>query len=71
LPAGFEYQADSLALWDKARTTRSFIKFAPPGETNDVLKIEDVMTAERIASTNLAKAEAISSEVVTAIEQIF
>lgn len=71
LPAGFEYQAESLALWDKARTTLSFIKFAPPGETNDVPKIEDVMAAERIASINLAKAEAISSEVVTAIDLIF
>lgn len=71
LPAGFEYQAESLALWDKARTTRSFIKFAPPGETNDVPKIEDVMAAERIASTNLAKAEAISSEIVSAIDLVF
>ena len=71
LPAGFEFQAESLTLWDKARATRSFLKFAPPGEANDVPKVEDVMTAERLAHSNLAKVEAISNDVVTAIEQIF
>ena len=71
IPAAFEVQTDSVALWDKARTTRSFLKFAPAEGTKDVPKVEDVVAAERLAPANLAKAEAISSDVVTAIEQIF
>lgn len=71
IPAAFEVQTDSLALWDKARTTRSFLKFAPAEGTKDVPKVEDVVAAERLAPATLAKAEAISSDVVTAIEQIF
>lgn len=71
IPAAFEVQTDSLALWDKARTTRSFLKFAAPGEANDVPKVDDVVATERLATATLAKVEAISSDVVTAIEQIF
>lgn len=71
IPAAFEVQTDSLALWDKARTTRSFLKFAPPGEAYDVPQVEDVVTAERFAPYTLANVEAISSDVVTEIEQIF
>lgn len=71
IPAAFEVQTDSLALWDKARTTRSFLKFAPAEGVKEVPKVEDVVAAERLAPATLAKAEAISSDVVTAIEQIF
>jgi hypothetical protein len=71
IPAAFELQTESLALWDKARTTRSFLQFALPGEPKDVPTVEDVMEAERTASATLAKVEAISGDVVTAIEQIF
>lgn len=71
LPAAFEVQTDSVALWDKARTTRSFLKFASPGEANDVTKVEDVVATERLAPSTLAKVESISSDVVTAIERIF
>jgi len=71
LPAGFEFQAESLTLWDKSHTTRSFVRFAPLGETKDVPKVEDVVESERVAPATLAKAEAISRDVVAAIEQIF
>lgn len=71
IPAAFEVLTESLALWDKARTTRSFLKFASPGEAKDAPKLEDVVAAERLAPATLAKVESISSDVVTAIEQIF
>lgn len=71
IPAAFEVQTDSLALWDKARTTRSFLKFAPAEGAKEVPKVEDVVAAERLAPATLEKAEAISSDVVNAIEQIF
>lgn len=71
IPAAFEVQTDSVALWDKARTTRSLLKFAPPGGANDVPKVQDVVAAESLALSILANVEAISSDVVTAIEQIF
>lgn len=71
IPGAFELQTESLALWDKARTIRSFLTFKPPGELNDVPKVEDVVATERLALSTLAKVEAISSDVVTAIEQIF
>ena len=41
MPAAFERQTESLAIWDTARTTRSFLQFAPPGQTMDVPKVED------------------------------
>lgn len=71
IPAGFEVQTESVALWDKARTTRSFLKFAPHGGANDVPTVQNVVASERVAPSTLAKVEAISSDVVTAIEQIF
>lgn len=71
IPAAFELQTESVAFWDQARTTRSFLQFAPPGEAKTVPKVEDVVDAERAAPATLAKVEAISSDVVTAIEQIF
>jgi len=71
IPAGLEYQTECLALWDKARTTRSFLQFARPGQATDVPTVEDTVEAEKNAAATLAKVQAISSEVVTAIEQIF
>ena len=70
-PAGFELQTRSLALWDQARTTRSFLQFAGPGEAGTVPGSEFVASVEPAASTTLARLEAISSDVMTAIEQIF
>ena len=71
VPAGFEIQTDSVALWDRARTTRSLLQFAPLGEKKAVPTVEQVIDAERNVPATLAKVEAISGEVVTAIEQIF
>ncbi len=71
IPAGFELQTESLAVWDKARTTRSFLQFARSDQQKIVPAVESIFEAEKIATANLAKAEAISSDVVTAIEQIF
>lgn len=71
IPAGFEIQAESLALWDKARTTRSFLQFASPGQDQTAEMTQQVIDAERTALSTLAKAESISSDVVSAVEQIF
>lgn len=65
----FERQTESLAIWDGARTTRSFLQFALPGEEKVVPTVEQILEAERNAGAILAKAEAISSEVVAASEQ--
>lgn len=71
MPAAFELQTESVALWDTARTTRSFLQFAPPGQTTVIPKIDDVVKAERSAPATLAKVESISADIVAAIEQIF
>lgn len=71
IPAAFELQTESVALWDQPRTTRSFLQFARPGEARTAPTIEQVVEAERNAPGTLAKVEAISSDVVAAIEQIF
>lgn len=71
LPAAFDLQAKSLSLWDQARTTRSFLQFAPPGQDKLVPTVEQVIDAERNAPTTLAQIEAISEDIVTTIEQIF
>lgn len=71
VPAGFEMQTESVALWDQPRTTRSFLQFAGPGEAKTVPTVEQVIDAERNAPATLAKVEAISGDVVAAIEQIF
>jgi len=71
MPAAFELQTESLAIWDTARTTRSFLQFCPPGQTKDIPKVEDVMKAERSAPATLAKVESISADIVAAIEHVF
>lgn len=71
IPAAFEMQTESLVLWDKPRTTRSFLQFVQPGEEPKVPTIEQKIDAERKAPNALATVEAISGEVVKAIEQIF
>lgn len=71
IPAAFEIQTESLALWDKPRTTRSFLQFARPGEAKGVPTVERVIEAERNAQATLANVEAISGDVVESIEQIF
>lgn len=71
VPAAFELQTESVALWDRSRTTRSFLQFARAGETKTSPTVEDVIDAERNAPATLANIEAISAELVTAIEKIF
>ena len=71
IPAAFEIQTESVAFWDLARTTRSFLQFTSPNEEKVVPTAEQVIDAEQNAPITLAKIEAISGEVVTAIEQIF
>jgi hypothetical protein len=71
MPAAFELQTESLAIWDTARTTRSFLQFTPPGQTKNIPKVEDVIKAERSAPATLAKVETISADIVAAVEQIF
>lgn len=71
MPAAFEMQTASVALWDRSRTTRSFLQFARAGETKTSPTVEEVIDAERNAPVTLAKIEAISAELVAAIEQIF
>ena len=71
LKTWFDLQMESVALWDKARTTRSFLQFDPPGAVQDALKVEDVVDFERVALATLATVEAISSDVVRSIAQIF
>lgn len=71
IPAAFDMQTESVALWDQPRTTRSFLQFARPGEAKAVQTVEQVIEAERNAQATLAKVEAISGDVIAAIEQIF
>jgi hypothetical protein len=71
VPAAFELQTESVAFWDQARATRSFLQFASTDQNKTVPSVEQVIDAERTAPATLAKIEAISSDVVTAIEQIF
>lgn len=71
IPAAFEIQTESLALWDKSRTTRSLLQFSSPDGKDAVPTVEQVIENEQKAPATLAKVEAISIDVVTAIEQIF
>lgn len=71
IPALFDMQAESVALWDRPRTTRSFLQFARPGEAKTVPTVEQVIEAEGNDQGTLAKKDAISSDVLATIEQIF
>lgn len=71
MPAGLEVQLENVAFWDKTGTTRSFLQFSTSSGEKPTQTVEDFVETERNAPTNLAKIESISSEIVTAIEQIF
>lgn len=71
IPAAFEMQTESMALWDPKRTTRSFLQFARSGEAKTVRTAEQYIDAETNASSTLAKVEAISGDVVAAVDEIF
>lgn len=70
IPGAFEMQTESLALWDKERTTRSFLQFGSPGEKKTVPTVQQVSDVGHPAADALAKVESISGDVVTAIEQV-
>jgi hypothetical protein len=71
LPAGFEIQTESLAIWDADRTTRSFFQFVRPGEEQSVRTVADVIEAEKITDEILAHVEEISGDIVVKVNQIF
>lgn len=71
IPAGFEIQTESLVIWDKARTTRSFLQFSHPDEPKITPTVEEIIEDENTAIDTLANLESISSNVVTTVEQIF
>jgi hypothetical protein len=71
LPAGFEIQTESLAIWDADRTTRSFLQFVRPGEKQSVRTVADVIEAEKITDEILAHVEEISGDIVVKVNQIF
>jgi hypothetical protein len=70
IPAGLEMQTDSIAFWDQARTTRSFLKFSRDEVEKTAPSVEAIIENERNSEAILAQAEKISAEVVAEIEQI-
>ena len=70
-PAEFEIHAESLAIWDRDRTTRSFLQFTRQGEEKSVRTVEDVIETEKATDELLAKVEEISGDIVKSINQAF
>jgi hypothetical protein len=70
IPAGFEIQTESIAIWDQARTTRSFLKFSLDESEMAAPDVENIIDNEKSSAVTLAQAEAISAEVLAAIEQV-
>lgn len=70
-PAGIEFLTKNVTLWEPARTTRSVLTFSAPGQAPHIPSVEYLTQAERDAQASLAKAEAISQEVVEAVEKLF
>ena len=70
IPAGFEMQTESLAFWDHARTTRSFIQFNSPEADERPPTVEYTIENESTAASMIAQAEKISGEVTSAIEEL-
>lgn len=65
IPAGFEYQARHLDLWDEGKTTRCFWHLSKDGDTDELLKLEAQQTLVENAAEELLKiAEEISSHVL-------
>lgn len=71
IPAGFEIQTESIAIWDEDRTTRSFLQFARSQGVKNVRSVEDVIESEKAAEEILGKVEKISAQVVESVSQIF
>jgi hypothetical protein len=70
-PAGFEVQAESVTVWDRERTTRSYIKFAPAEKDKKIATLEDPIEKEKNTLVLISQTEEISQRVVSAIDDIF
>jgi len=68
--SGFEVQAESIALFDRARTTRSFLSFALPDHKYFVPSFEEITSSLANSEALLKQAEEISSEVLTTVTQL-
>lgn len=72
-PAGLEAQTESLGFWDKARSTRTFLKFnGVDGSKSSVAgSTENYKELESDSQNNLRNAEVISEEIVSAMNELF
>jgi len=68
--SGFEVQAESIALFDRARTTRSFLSFALPDHKYFVPSFEEITSSLANSEALLKQAEEISSEVLKTVTQL-
>ena len=68
--SGFEVQAESIALFDRAQTTRSFLSFALPDHKYFVPSFEEITSSLANSEALLKQAEEISSEVVETVTQL-
>jgi len=68
IPSAFEIQHESVALWDKERTTRCVWQFIMPGEKTADLSLEKFIQGESAAEERLRAAESISSEIAEAFQ---
>lgn len=64
--SGFEVQVESIALFDRNRSTRSFLRFALPGHESHVPSSEEITADPIKAAALLERAEEISTMVVEA-----
>ena len=71
MPAGFEMQTESLTLWDRFGTTRSFLQFAPVERNRAATMVQDIIGSEKNSPALLQLAEDISADVVDTNERIF
>jgi len=72
IPAAYEMQTESMALWDgPPRTTRLFLQFASDKDSLSSLTVQDAFDNEQNSAALLNQAETISQDVVQSIEQIF
>jgi hypothetical protein len=70
MPAGFDLQSESIALWDTDRTTRTFLKFQS-NEDGNPPSVSEYIDNEEAAGSLLQHAEDISDRVLDEIQQIF
>lgn len=69
LLAGYEHLAADIAYGDEPRTTLVYLRFQPIAEWGKGAALEKVVDGMRHAEADLARAEAISAEVVAQVER--